>query len=387
MKRLSTDFDATSVNKMPRMADGHVENERRLCFKFLAPAHLAASIMGPKGKIIQAIQGETNTTIQFSDRGFNYATTRSRLATVIGNRTEDLFGAMLKVIEHVHQCIAQQAEQGNAPHPDSDQLSADNQVFIMIIPKIMRGVVIGPGGAQVAELRQLTGCKIRLDEGMTPSESMVKIEGAPEGILKVCQWIIEQIENVCDDESFRLWIKGHGNISTRDGIKQINKQSRQVDNNMPRARNPLGDARGEDALNGYSNFITPKDTIGRASARTPNNSGVSNMATPNMSAIIEKVGAEVNFGEKTFSLQLPIPLDFKGALIGKGGHGVKEILHEAHCASLNVQDIPGTEDCTVRIEGSVMACSAAYLLVMRRYAIYARQRQHAIDAANRQLQQ
>jgi len=387
MKRLSTDFDPTSVNKTPRLADGHVENERRLCFKFLAPAHLAASIMGPKGKIIQAIQGETNTTIQFSDRGFNYASTRSRLATVIGNRAEDLFGAMIKVIEHVHECITQQAQHANAHPPDSsDLLSADNQVFIMIIPKIMRGVVIGAGGSQVAELREQCACKIRLDEGMTPSESMVKIEGALEGILKVCQWIIEQIENVCDDESFRLWIKGHGNISTRDGNKQNNKQSRQVDNNMPRARNPLREA-GEDALSGYSNFITPKPTVGRSSARTQNNSVVSNMASPNMSAIIEKVGAEVNFGEKSFTLQLPIPLDFKGALIGKGGHGVKEILHEAHCASLNVQDIQGTEECTVRIEGSVMACSAAYLLVMRRYAIYARQRQHAIEAANRQLQQ
>jgi len=393
MKRLSTEFDSNSVNKTPRLADGenvdidhdnqmptdikymeagNSDTERKLCYKFLAPTHLVASIMGPKGKIIQGIQAETNTLIQFSDRGFNYANTRSRLATVIGSRIEDLSTTLGKVIEHLNECMQNVKSEGDLSEINPSQMP-DNFVFIMIIPKIMRGIVIGPGGAQVAELREISGCKIRLDEGMSPAESMLKIEGGSEGISKVCQWVIDQIQNVCDDESYRIWTKGHGSISTRDSGNKFNKSSRPGQVMQNNLRNNIMKVQTDDPLSGYSGFTTPPSNGGRVNTSRIQTS--SNIAIPNLNSIIAKVGAEVNNENKTFTLQVPIPLDFKGALIGKGGCGVKDILHESHCATLNIQDIQGTEECSVTIEGSVMACSAAYMLVMRRFVQHSRQQQ------------
>lgn len=297
------------------------------------------------------------------------------MATVIGSRIEDLAGTLVKVMEHLNECMVNANNERDLSEICPSQIP-DNFVFIMIIPKIMRGIVIGPGGAQVAELREISGCKIRLDEGMSPAESMLKIEGGSDGISKVCQWVIDQIHNVCDDESYRVWTKGHGSISTRDSGNKFNKsrgpgQDRQVMQNNP--RNNLAKVQTEDPLSGYTGFITPPSNGGRANSRiqTSSNSGMG----PNLSSIIAKVGAEVNSENKTFTLQVPIPLDFKGALIGKGGCGVKDILHESHCATLNIQDIQGTEDCSVTIEGSVMACSAAYMLVMRRFVMHSRQQQ------------
>jgi len=357
LRRPTTEFDSHSNN-----------DDVKLCFKFLAPTHLVTSIMGPKGKVIQGIQAETNTVIQFSDRGFNYTNTRSRLATVIGYTTEDLVMTLVRVIERLNECKQQYTNYERESSATIPWQLPDSLVFYMIIPKIMRGIIIGAGGSQVAELREMSGCKIRIDEGMTPMESMLKIGGVAEGILKVCEWVIDQIPNVCTDESFRVWSEGPS-LGKHDISKLRPARPEPVDyQNDPLSTNLADGAHTDGRIHGV---VAPQSNGARPLVpQIPQIQTASNI--PPLNAIIAKVGAEVNSEQKTFSLQIPIPLRFKGALIGKGGCGVKDILHTSLCTTLDIQDIQGTEDCSVTIEGSVMACSAAYLLVMRQYIMHSR---------------
>jgi len=370
MKRPSDITD--TKNKTPRVEDQEYDGSRKACYKFLAPAPLVASIMGRKGKIIQDIQAETNTFIKMTERGCNYPGTTSRLAMVLGHKAEDLTLTLVKVIDHLNECVRTSA---GSPQVDMSEICPTNQpnafVFTMIVPKLMRGVIIGPGGAQVSELRQSSGCKIKLDDGM-PGDTIVKIEGTLDGIQKVSQWISEEIQNMVDEEALRIWIQGGSGVGQGNNIRG-NKEGGDQRPFRSAAENTRygGPPQWQNPTTMQSMFQRGNmmQNIGGKGRQEQVITGVPD----NLAAIIAKVGHEVNQEQKTFSLQIPIPLEFKGALIGKGGCVVKDILHESHCAALNIQDIEGTEDCTVTIEGSVMACTAAYLLVMRRYVMHSRQ--------------
>jgi len=366
MKRPSDLTDTKT--KTPRVDD---DGSRKACYKFLAPAPLVASIMGRKGKIIQDIQAETNTFIKMTERGCIYPGTTSRLAMVLGHRAEDLNLTLAKVIEHLRECVH---ASGGSPQADMSDICPTNMpnafIFTMIVPKLMRGVIIGPAGAQVSELRQLSGCKIKLDDGV-PGDTIVKIEGALEGIQRVAQWITEEIQNMIDEDALRAWVQG-GSVGNQGNMR--NNKDGMDRQYRPGMENPRfgGQWQGQQQQQSTMQNMFQRGNMG------PQNGGGRQMEAlagvpDNLAAIIQKVGQEVDHEQKTFSLQIPIPLDFKGALIGKGGCVVKDILHESHCSALNIQDIEGTEDCTVTIEGSVMACTAAYLLVMRRYVMHTRQ--------------
>lgn len=318
--------------------------QRPFCYKFLAPMPLCASLMGPKGKIIQEIQNETNTFIKFTDRGNCYPNSNSRTGTVQGCSVEMLGNTVKTVIGHLVEC-----SQTTHPVDLSEVISNGGLMFSMIIPKPMRGVIIGSGGAQVTELRKMSNTKIKLEDGM-PSDSVVKIEGPAEGICAVALWITDKLGEAVEDSYFSPWVKGHQ-------IPYVHDDTRQRPHLIPTMRNGGNPAVGALQDRRRDDNCPPHERL----ARTPYN----------ISEIVNKVSRDIKGDSQTHSMQVPIPIHFKGALIGKGGCGVKEIMHESQCSILNVSGEDETH-CMVNIEGSIMACTAAYLLVMRRYVAHSR---------------
>eukprot|EP00397_Hematodinium_sp_SG-2012_P022259 GEMP01023050.1.p1 GENE.GEMP01023050.1~~GEMP01023050.1.p1 ORF type:complete len:372 (+),score=63.35 GEMP01023050.1:47-1162(+) len=349
MKRPSGPPVVDQSSKSMRMDD----NSKPYCYKFLSPMALCASLMGPKGKIIQDIQTETGTFIKFTDRGNCYPGTNSRIGTVQGGSAEQLCTTLKTVIGHLVEC-----SQNTTHAVDLTEVGTNGQLmFSMLIPKPMRGVIIGPAGAQVSELRKMSNTKIRLEDGL-PSDSVVKIEGQAEGICAVALWINEKLGEAVSESYFSTWARGIHN-SHGSHVMDLPPPPRQEPRPQMNTRIP------QNALGAPRNEPRPReDTIERA-PRVPTN----------VSDILLRVSRDVNHDTRVHAMQVPIPIEFKGALIGKGGSGVKEILYESLVSMLNISEVDGGTHCMVTIEGSVMACTAAYLLVMRRYVAHCRLRE------------
>jgi len=339
--------DQNIANSMPKDGPGLkasdtvvVENTRKMCYKFLAAGPLVASIMGPKGKIIQDIQNESNTFIKITDRGCHYPGTASRLATIFGSRSEDLQKTLGKVIKHLNECIGERQQQNNPP-PDLSEIcptgNIEAMILTLIVPRNMRGVVIGPGGAQVTGLRQMSGCKIKLDDGL-PGDTIVKIEGKLEGIRKVAEWIIDEVQNMCEDFTFREWAYGNQN-----GTRNSEFGGQMMDGDLKMTH--------PDGLQHVQ--LPPPDM--------PLNE-ICNLMT-NLAKDFDPQGEHHAMNV----IQISLPINFKGPLVGKNGLSVKEILLQSHCKTLNIQDIEGTQDCCVTLEGSVLANTIGYMLIMRKY--------------------
>lgn len=379
MKRASGSPASSQVHvtKAPRV---ELENGGRdkLCYKFLAPTLLVATIMGPKGKNIKDLQNATSTHIKISERGQNYVATNSRLATVLGNSTDDLAATVELIVGHLTECIEKATPQADMSEicPSSQ---ADGMLLVMIVPKQIRGAIIGPAGSQVSELREQSGCKIKLEEGLA-QDSKVRIEGTAEGIQKVVHSIILKLAEECEEEWYQQYVSERSSMSEKvfntNGNQQQAprlplwpQQQGQGSIQAPR-RNVQGPPgivtsarRDRNHEYGHSSLLNPVIGLG---GRLEANADMS-PNWPNLNMIIERVTNDVTREQGISSIQIPIPVEFKGALIGIKGKCIKEILHESTCTSLNITDNADSNTCTVTVEGSVMACTAAYLLVMSRY--------------------
>jgi len=353
--------------KRPRVVYPHA-------FKFLAPPGLSTAILGHKGAEIQNLQSSTNTKMAISDRNETYHSSGSRLVVVKAFEAEALDSVTRAVVAKQREL---EAEAGL-------DMTAEMR-FIVVVPRLVAGAVIGKGGSTIKELRNVTGCRIRVEDekfGSSVQEQFVSLQGQPESIVACAARISAMVQEFSTSEWFQDWLplaqsRGEGRLarhpsSTHPGT--LTAHVRRPDAGSSTVPRTYSSAPILRATNNQMSGTGAGLGVGLGVGAT--NVGPLPHETNTVLQTIHSLPAGIlDAGPVTISAS--VPMELKGPLIGKGGLGTKNISQQS---GAKVALIDGAENCcVVQLTGTVAAVTSGYLLLMKRYADVSQQQQAHAD--------
>jgi len=309
----------TPTMKIPKL------DTEAFSYKFLAPHALCASLIGSKGANIQQLQTMTQTNIRISDIHTIYPGTTSRIASVVGESVENLSASLAAVMEHFEGIILKEEPREN---------------FQMIVPRRMRGAIIGAGGNLVSQLRERTGCRVNLKDGRD-NECVVAIEGDAIGIRECGLFVIEKTNDPEVVGYVPPTVERRSSRKMQSHIEESHHKPPPMPT-KPVVRPERDGFRGEPQLS----------REGRMSE---------------LQKLVGSFEREHEDGERC-QLHIPLPNEARGAVIGKGGSSVKQIMRDTGLSHLKIVDdeYDGQTRSVANLEGSATACAAAYFLIMMR---------------------
>jgi len=316
--------------KQPRLGFTHA-------FKFLAPDVLSSAILGVKGQGIQDLQTSTETRISIADRTDKYSNTNSRLVLVRAHTPT----AINSALHHVFEKLKSLLDSPKRAEFDMSELilkqGGVDARFRCVVPKATAGAVIGPKGANVAELRGSTGCRVRVEDGKVgtgdTSEQLVSLLGTVDSLCAcACK-----INMMVQDQSDQGWFSDWAHLSLNSKLSAVH----QPVTNFYAAAPP----------------IQPTTTFG-----FPNNPSA--FPDEEMLFRVSRAMPRSLVEQRTFAMQASLPIEAMSGLIGKGGSGTKEIYAQTGAKITLKDDDPNT---TVTLEGSMYSVVSAYMLMMKRY--------------------
>lgn len=328
MKRsLDRDGSNEHASKMPRTVYCHA-------FKILAPEPLSAAILGSRGAGVQEIQLMTDTKISIADRGDKYPKSSSRLVLVRANFPSAIDAALQQIVLKMKSLID---TPGKTEADYADIMTRNGFYrFKCVLPKDSAGGLIGKRGAHIEELRQLTGCRVRIEEGIVGSgptgEQVVSLVGSIEAIVSCLAKVNAKVQEAASCGWFQDWahlkVRSTGSLPTKKS-------------DMPSRR--TADPKIHAPRSGAPPLVVADDeVVHRVMAQMPQ----------------DLVGSRV------FAVQAALPIDAMSALIGKGGANTRDIAAQTGAKVTLREDEPNT---TVTIEGSLNSVVSGYMLVMKKY--------------------
>jgi len=330
MKRfLDLDGFSEHASKMPRTVYCHA-------FKILAPEPLSAAILGTRGAGVQEIQLTTETKISIADRGEKYPNTSSRLVLIRANFPSAIDDALQKIVLKIKSLID---TPGKSEADYADIMTRNGFYrFKCVLPKDAAGGLIGKRGAHIEELRLLTGCRVRIEEGIVgtgpTAEQVVSLVGSIEAIVSCLVRVNAKVQEAASCRWFQDWahlkVRSTGCLLTQKNEMPSRKTADPKKIHPPRSVSPPLEAAADE------------EVVIRVMAQMPQ----------------ELVGSRI------FAVQAALPIDAMSALIGKGGANTRDIAAQTGAKVTLREDEPNT---TVTIEGSLNSVVSGYMLVMKKY--------------------
>jgi len=325
MKRF-LDLDSAergSSPKQPRTVYAHA-------FKVLAPEPLSAAILGSRGAGVQEMQTVTDSKISIADRGEKYPNSNSRLVLIRANNSQAIDLALQHIVVKLKSLIDSPIA-GKTEADYTDIITRNGFYrFKCVLPKDSAGGLIGKRGANIEELRQLTGCRVRIEEGTVGSgptaEQVVSLVGTLESIVSCLLRINQKVQEAAS----AVWFQDWSHLKVR-------------------------------STTGEPPLLTPK-----ADSKLPPRA-VSLLPPASDDEVVYRVMAQMPrqlVGSRVFAVQAALPIDAMSALIGKGGANTRDIAAQTGAKVTLREDEPNT---TVTIEGSLNAVVSGYMLVMKKY--------------------
>jgi len=309
-------------------------------FKLLAPDALAAAILGARGTGIQEIQALTESKISIGNRNEKYHNTNMRLVLIRGNGNQ-IIDAALEAICIKLKGLVDAPKKGEADFAD---ILAKNGEFRLkcVLPRAAAGALIGAKGANVALIREETGCRVRVEDGKidagSSQEQIVSLLGSIESLHACLQRVNVLVQDLANQDYFQDWAH----------LKQ--KPS-------PGATAPI-----PQAMTGRPVTVAPRASRG---GQAPTNPMLTTTNAPD--SIVHRALQSVPAGmmnNRTFAVQASLPVDSMSALIGKAGHHTKLIAEQTGAKVTLRDEDPNT---VVTIEGSLNSVLGGYVMVMKKY--------------------
>jgi len=344
MKRSAVDSqdliaDSEFIAKVPRTQYAHA-------FKLLATDALAAAILGARGAGIQEIQALTESKISLADRSDKYHLTNLRLVLIKANSLNSIDGALQAICLKLKSLIDSPNPKKNAGEIDfSDILDKKGEFKLKcVMPRGAAAALIGFKGANIAELREATGCKVRVEEEKigsgAVSEQVISLIGALDSIMACLQRLNAIVQELSTQDFFQSW----AHLRQKGAIPGAGGAPGGIRSNVP--QHVGGSGKGGGAV-----------SVGLQ----PLGGGAQNDALVQQ-AMCSMTPTLVN--GRTFAVQASLPIDCMSALIGKGGQNTKDITAQTG-AKVTLRDAdPNT---VVTIEGPLNSVLSGYCLVMKKY--------------------
>ncbi|KAJ3386912.1 hypothetical protein HDU92_002215 [Lobulomyces angularis] len=84
----------------------------------------------------------------------------------------------------------------SAPVPNSaTSANATPPQHQIVVSKVLAGAIIGKGGIRINEIRNLSGCTIKIEDAANPNDRLITVHGAPEGVQMAMFMFQQRIES------------------------------------------------------------------------------------------------------------------------------------------------------------------------------------------------
>jgi len=299
-------------------------------FKLLAPEPLSSAIIGGRGSGIQEIERVTQTKISLASRAEKYPGTFSRIVLIRGHSRHAIDAVIGSIIAKLKQLVDAPRNDG----VDYSEIITRNGEFKLkcVLPRDVVGGLIGKKGANISELVERTGCKVRIEDGKVGSGDTAEQKASLVGSVENLVGCLVSINDAVQATSSASWFQEWARLKGREGI-------------------PTG---GDYYSKGFS---------GKGDGKGKGKGKVTESEEELVYRVLHSMPAHLTT-YRTFALQTSLPIDSMSALIGKGGNYTREIASVTGAkVSLRNED-PNT---TITVEGSLHGVLAGYALVMKKH--------------------
>jgi len=357
--------------------------------KLLVPNFIAGKLIGKGGTTLSEIKSKFSASVQVSSNNEFFPGTDERIVTIATEKEmlKDFLSYLIDTIQVDKEC-------------EKGPLNSGNLDVKIVVTNVGAGLVIGKGGTTIKSIQEESRAKVYLskrDDGKAESERVVVVSGSNEQRIKACCQIIENMssepEKMCtsnirygasalNTNSLSFSKNMFNNLpsetpsflynSASNGQRQAIGIPRAENSfNLSRAENSFNLSRGENSFNlsrAENNFSLPRAENSFNLSRAENNFSIpraENFSLPSYEPSYEPRSHVVFYG------QMEIPDDIVGAILGKQGQTIKEIIQASGAKikfSAKDEYAPGTTDRILTIRGNINQITSAYKLVDQKVA-------------------
>jgi len=320
--------------------------------KVIIPNYAAGSIIGKGGQNINQIQQTFGARIKLSPNNEYYPGTQERILVIMGELDQ-----IMAMLNYIHEKVRQEPQGLRGAMFDHERAK---QVKI-VVPNSTAGMIIGKSGSTIRDIGEKSGARIQIsqkDAENFAGERVISVSGTQEQNQAASRLIIAKCQ---EDPDHAL----NNNISYG-----INSVTRALANGLPGAQlaGAAGFAHSLASLNNASLQGAANPLLTQA-ALLGGNPLVGNPLAPGslgMPGLGPAVGGCIS---TTSTLEMNIPDQLVGAILGKGGKTVNEFMQYSGARIQITQKgefVPGTNNRKVTITGDPNATQIAHFLITQR---------------------
>eukprot|EP00929_Paragymnodinium_shiwhaense_P010742 TRINITY_DN11568_c0_g1_i1.p1 TRINITY_DN11568_c0_g1~~TRINITY_DN11568_c0_g1_i1.p1 ORF type:complete len:476 (-),score=67.97 TRINITY_DN11568_c0_g1_i1:52-1479(-) len=373
-------MDSAPAPKRARKGGGKGHAGGVWCIKVLVPDHLTANLIGRNGATRQSLQDDCGVRTKFSGRDEFYPGTKNRCIGFWADAKENVELALDRVLEHL---VAVANEEGGKASQlgQHEQLGKDGEyIFRCALPRVASGRIIGPKGVNIKKLRDQVRAKVFVENETYDEHQMMRVIGSTDGIKDVFSHILDAIyEEVPEGERSR-WpqncsfagMKGGGGMSKGDGRADDMSRGR------PAGRGAAGtddlDVRERRSERERRHDLPPPPRAPPVSMQSHHRGGQQWRQAP-VSTRPDDILMDLasTFPEGGLDMPHAISCHLRAAcaghLIGRRGEYVNYVKRQTG-AEVSFDEVPKGEEVSHRkltIQGPLLSCYAAHLMMMQRY--------------------
>lgn len=176
-----------------RRSWGPEAKSARYALKVLCPDELTKQILGPGGKIKDAIQQESQARLTFSKKADYFPNTFLRVLVIHADEIRCMLRALECIVTKLILCADQ--EHLNPAPPGLELIGKEpgEFVFRLCLPSRSSTVLIGAGGQNIKQLQAETGVKVFIENDIFVGHQLVRVIGQPAainaGLVKVNEYV------------------------------------------------------------------------------------------------------------------------------------------------------------------------------------------------------
>lgn len=326
--------------------------------KILIPNHAAGSIIGKGGANIAEVQQQTGARIKLSPNNDYYPGTQERVGLIMGE-VETINKMLNFVIEKIRQ---EPPAMRLNPAMTYDRERAKQMKIV--VPNSTAGLIIGKSGTTIKYIGDQTGARIQVSQKNSetvPGERVIGITGSLEQVQAACAVIAAKVQ---EDPEHAL----NNNISYSSfslGAHRLSNGNTLSGGLSGSGLGGLGFTNSGGGGNNAANNILAHAALlsgGGLGANNPLLNAMGNLGPLGLSSSSSQI-------HSTATLELTVPDDLIGAVLGKQGKTINEFMQYSGAkiqVSQKGEFVPGTNNRKVVITGDLNCAQTAHFLITQR---------------------
>jgi len=341
-----------------------------MCMKLLLSAQEASSVIGPGGGACREIGRRAGVRLHLSGRGEHYPGTCLQELRVTGPSADAVAAGLT-------QALARIAYGTGRISCGEDGVDRGGAHAKFVVPVSAARAIIGRGGENVRALRTISGLFVHIEEvaigAGDAAEQVVSLQGNLEGIAVALPVLIDKVADFAPEPGFAVWAAtSHAGHGCTLAAQLVPGMANGKDKGGPWQSRAAASAVTVGILN--DNRKRPDEASGRLheAPRTElewcseaESASVELLA----SAIATLPPGVLDPSDRSQKVTFSCPASCVGAIIGKGGAGVKEVSSTTQTKIMIREIEDNVLEKAVIIMGSAVGVAAAYLYLSGRIAV------------------